>query len=154
MQKPSSPGLAVFQWKQLLRPYQLEAYRAILDSILSRRGLSFSVEIARQGGKNELSAQLEALLLLRYVDRDFDGVKCAPTFEPQGRISLRRLWSRLLEARLERIASMEAGHIVRVGHARIIFLSAEQEANVVGHTAQLLLEVRSEERRVGKECRL
>ncbi len=141
MQKQSSAGSVVFQWKQLLRPYQLEAYRAILDSVLHQRGLSFSVEIARQGGKNELSAQLEALLLVRFFHRDLDGVKCAPTFEPQGRISLRRLWSRLQQAQPEPLGSIEAGHIVRFRHARIVFLSAEPESNVVGHSAQLLLEV-------------
>jgi len=38
-------------WRQRLRPYQTEAGRAILDSVLHGRGLSFSVEIARQGGR-------------------------------------------------------------------------------------------------------
>src|SRR3972149_11166350 len=92
--------LGVGPWRQQLRPYQIEAGPAILDSVLHRRGLSFSVEIARQGGKNELSAQLEALLLVLFAGQQIDGVKCAPTFEPQGRISVRRLWSRLSEARL------------------------------------------------------
>jgi hypothetical protein len=128
-------------WRQQLRPYQVEAGRAILQSVLGREGLSFSVEIARQGGKNELSAQLEALLLTVHAGADADAVKCAPTFEPQGRISVRRLWSRLLEAGLAPVASLEAGHVVRVGRARLLVLSAEREANVVGHSAQLLLEV-------------
>ncbi len=128
-------------WKQRLRPYQIEAGRAILESVLRGRGLSFSIEMARQGGKNELSAQLEALLLTLHAGRAIDGVKCAPTFEPQGRISLRRLWSRLTEAGLASIAAIESGHIVRVGRARALFMSAEREANVVGHSAQLLLEV-------------
>ncbi len=133
--------LGMGPWKAQLRPYQVEAGRAILDSVLHRRGLSFSVEIARQGGKNELSAQLEALLLTLNLSRDVNAIKCAPTFEPQGRISLRRLWSRLLEAGLAPLASQEAGHVVRVGRARLIFLSAEAAANVVGHSAQLMLEV-------------
>jgi hypothetical protein len=141
MQKQSTFARAAFPWKQRLRPYQIEAGRAILESVLRGRGLSFSVELARQGGKNELSAQLEALLLTLHAGRDVDGVKCAPTFEPQGRISLRRLWSRLAEAGLSRIATIEAGHVVRVGRARVLFMSAEPEANVVGHSAQLLLEV-------------
>jgi hypothetical protein len=128
-------------WKQPLRPYQIEPWRAILDSVLRGRGLSFSVEMARQGGKNELSAQLEAFLLTLNADRDVDGVKCAPTFAPQSRISLRRLWSRLMEADLASGAAIEAGHIVRLGRARMFFMSAEPEANVVGHSAQLLLEV-------------
>ena len=46
-----------------LRPYQREVARAIVNSIFGRKGLTFSVEMARQGGKNELSAQLELLLL-------------------------------------------------------------------------------------------
>ena len=134
-------ALGVGPWKQQLRPYQVEAGRAILDSVVRRQGLSFSVEVARQGGKNELSAQLEALLLLLNVTEDVDAVKCSPTYQPQGRISLRRLWSRLLEAGLAPLASRESGHVLRVGRARIVFLSAEPEANVVGHSAQLLLEV-------------
>ena len=46
-----------------LRPYQQEVARAVLESIQNNCGLTFSVEIARQGGKNELSAHLELLLL-------------------------------------------------------------------------------------------
>ncbi len=134
-------AVGIGPWKQRLRPYQVEAGRAILDSVRGRKGLSFSVEVARQGGKNELSAQLEALLLILHMERDVDAVKCAPTFDPQGRISVRRLWSRLLEARLTPLASLEAGHVVRVGRARVLFMSAEPGANVVGHSAKLLLEV-------------
>ena len=37
-----------------LRPYQREVALAVLDSVFHRRGLTFSVEMARQGGKNEL----------------------------------------------------------------------------------------------------
>ena len=39
-----------------LRRYQLEIARAVFGSVLLRRGLTFTVEIARQGGKNEVSA--------------------------------------------------------------------------------------------------
>jgi len=139
MQKQSNA--ATYPWEERLRPYQAEAGRAILDSVQRGLGLSFSVEIARQGGKNELSAHIEAFLLASNCHRDLSTVKCAPTFEPQGRISLARLRSRLLEARLAPVVTVEAGHIVRVGRARVVFLSAEPAANVVGHTAQLLLEV-------------
>jgi hypothetical protein len=37
-----------------LRPYQLEPARAVLDSVVNRRGLSFSVMMARQAGKNQV----------------------------------------------------------------------------------------------------
>jgi hypothetical protein len=52
-----------------LRPYQQEVAKAVIDSIRNSKGLTFSVEIARQGGKNELSAHLEVLLLTLYMAR-------------------------------------------------------------------------------------
>ena len=124
-----------------LRPYQAEAARAITESVLSGRGLTFSVVMARQAGKNELSAQIELFLLLKHARRSVDGIKCAPTFAPQCQLSLRRLWSRIGQAGLDEISSREGGHAVRLGRARIVFLSAEPGANVVGHTASLMLEV-------------
>ncbi len=124
-----------------LRPYQCLPGRAIVDSALNRRGLTFTVVMARQAGKNELSAHLELFLLAKNARRSLDGVKCAPTFDPQARISLRRLWRRIAEAGLEPLAAREDGHAVRFGRARQLFLSAEPAANVVGHTASLLLEV-------------
>jgi hypothetical protein len=124
-----------------LRPYQAEPLRAIAESVRHRLGRPFSVEIARQGGKNELSAQLELLLLATHAGRPVDSVKAAPTFAPQARLSMRRLWQRIEQAGLAALASREAGHIVRLGRARQVFLSAEPGSNVVGHTAHLLLEV-------------
>jgi hypothetical protein len=124
----------------VLRPYQREAGRAVIASVRGQLGRSFSIEIARQGGKNELSAQIELLLLVLAASRDVDGVKCAPTFHPQLGVSMRRLWARIGQARLSGAAALR-GNTVQVGRARIVFLSAEAGANVVGHTAGLLLEV-------------
>ncbi len=124
-----------------LRSYQCLPGRAIVDSALNGRGLTFTVVMARQAGKNELSAQVELLLLARNARRPLNGVKCAPTFHPQARISLSRLWRRILQAGLDPLAAREDGHAVRFGRARQLFLSAEPAANVVGHTASLLLEV-------------
>ena len=70
-----------------LRPYQQEVALAILDSVFGKKGLNFSIEIARQGGKNELSAQLELLLLTLYITRPENLIKCSPTFKPQTVIS-------------------------------------------------------------------
>jgi phage terminase large subunit-like protein len=61
-----------------LRPYQKEIAAAILDSVFQHRGITFSVEIARQGGKNELSAQLELLLLTLFMPSSRNIIKCAP----------------------------------------------------------------------------
>jgi len=134
--RPTARGL-----RHRLRPYQVEAGRAIARSVFQRRGDSISVMMARQAGKNELSAQLELLLLVAHMAWGVDAIKCAPTFQPQARISLRRLWSRLTEAGLAPFCTREEGHVIRLGQARQVFLSAEPQANVVGHTAQLLLEV-------------
>jgi hypothetical protein len=126
----------------LLRPYQQEVARAILDSVFGRNGLTFSVEIARQGGKNELSAQLELLLLTLYMANEPQNlVKCSPTFKPQTVISLIRLKDRLNDAGFNGIWSSELGYIIRLGNARAIFLSADESANVVGNTAHILLEI-------------
>lgn len=124
-----------------LRPYQLEAGRSIVASVSGRRGLSFTVMMARQAGKNELSAQLQLHLLMQNARRSVDSVKCAPTFEPQARISMERLWARVMQAGVSEIATREEGRAVRIGAARQLFLSAEPSANVLGHTAGLLLEV-------------
>jgi hypothetical protein len=132
----AEPGIGV-----RLRPYQVEAGRAVLDSVFSGRGLTISVMMARQGGKNELSAQLEVLLLTAHFLIDADAIKCAPTFEPQARLSMRRLWTRLQEAGLGPWCQHEGPGAIRLGRARQVFLSAEPGSNVVGHTARILLEV-------------
>ncbi len=133
-----------------LRPYQREVARAVLDSVFGRKGLTFSVEIARQGGKNELSAQLELLLLTLYMAAPLNLVKCSPTFKPQTTISITRLRDRLNDAGFAGIWAAELGYIIRLGNARAIFLSADESANVVGQTAHLLLEL-DESQDVNKE---
>ena len=124
-----------------LRPYQSQVGRAIIDSVLDRCGLTITVVMARQAGKNEISAQAEAFLLGKFMRRSVDAIKCAPTLEPQGRISLSRLWTRMVQADMAQRGSLEGGQAVRFGDARQVFLSAEPSANVVGHTAGILLEV-------------
>src|SRR5688572_11701507 len=124
-----------------LRPYQRVVARAVRDSVNAGDGRTFSVMVARQGGKNELSAQLEISLLHSHANQDLDAVKCAPTFSPQAKLSLRRLWSRLHAARSLLRPALESGYIVRLGRARQVFLSAEPGANVAGHTCHTLLEV-------------
>jgi hypothetical protein len=124
-----------------LRPYQREVAMAVLESIFGGKGLTFSVEIARQGGKNELSAQLELLLLTLHMGEPKNLIKCSPTFKPQTVISMVRLKDRLNDAGFKGIWSSELGYIVRLGNARAIFLSAEESANVVGNTAHILLEI-------------
>jgi hypothetical protein len=124
-----------------LHPYQTEVAKAIVDSVLNEKGLTFCVEIARQGGKNELSARIELRLLTLSVSGSHTLVKCSPTFKPQAIISMDRLKERLNDAGYERDWTSEKGYIIRLKYARALFLSADRSANVVGHTADLLLEV-------------
>lgn len=124
-----------------LRSYQQEVARAVIASIEGNLGLTFSVEIARQGGKNELSAHLEVLLLTMFISIGGSGIKCSPTFKPQTLISMGRLKERLDEYGYGGIWGTEAGYIIRLGNARWVFLSAEEGSSVVGHTAEILLEV-------------
>lgn len=133
-----------------LRPYQREVARAVLDSVRSRAGHTFSVEIARQGGKNELSAHIELLLLTLSMASGGSIIKCSPTFKPQTVISMRRLKDRLDDYGFGGIYRTEMGYIVALGSARCVFLSAEENSNVVGHTADLLLEI-DESQDVSKE---
>ena len=122
-----------------LRPYQAEIAKAIIESVQRNRGLTFSVEIARQGGKNELSAHLEVLLLTMFMAAGGNAVKCSPTFKPQTIISINRLKERLNDFGFGGVWFTESGYMVRLGNARQIFLSADESSSVVGHTADVLL---------------
>jgi len=133
-----------------LRPYQQEVARAVVDSVRNNKGLTFSVEIARQGGKNELSAHLEVLLLTLHMAKGGSLVKCSPTFKPQTIISMQRLKERLDEFGFDGLYHTEMGYIITLGSAREIFLSAEESSSVVGHTADILLEI-DESQDVSKE---
>jgi len=133
-----------------LRPYQQEAAKAILDSVQDHKGLTFSVEIARQGGKNELSAIIELILLTLYMAKGGNAIKASPTFKPQTIISMIRLKQRLDEYGFAGIWQSEMGYIICLGEACQIFLSADQSSSVVGHTTDTLLEI-DESQDVSKE---
>ena len=137
----SSPNKTISNTLISLRPYQLEIADAVVRSVIENKGLTFSVEIARQGGKNEVSARIELTLLIIYAEQLKNCIKCAPTFKPQAVISMTRLQDKLCEFGCDGLWRSEMGHVIRVGDARVIFLSADKSANVVGNTAHLLLEV-------------
>lgn len=125
-----------------LRSYQVGPARAIVRSVIEQRGDSIVVMFPRQSGKNELQAQIETFLLLLLSVRDAELVKVSPTWKPQSLNAMRRL-ERVLDRNLltRRIWNKESGYIYRVRKARIFFLSGAPEANIVGATANYLLEV-------------
>ncbi len=125
-----------------LRAYQAQVMRAVVDSVLYKRGLSMVVMFPRQSGKNELQAQIESYLLTCLQDSEAEMVKISPTWKPQSLNAMRRL-QRVLERNVSIRGEWrkEAGYIYRVGRARIFFLSGEPHSNIVGATASALLEV-------------
>lgn len=123
-----------------LRGYQLEPAKAILDSVLHGRGLTFAVMMSRQAGKNELSGQLEAYLLNLFQRRGGQIVKASPTFKPQTINSIMRLTDRLDNDWNRGQWRRREGYMVELGKARALFFSADPSSNVVGATADVLLE--------------
>ena len=124
-----------------LRPYQAEVVRAVLDSVWRRRGLTFTVMLGRQMGKNELSAHLECYLLNLFRRRGGTIIKAAPTFRPQAVLSRLRLREVLDNPLNRRAYRLSGGYTFELGRARLALLSGAPEANVVGATANVLLEI-------------
>ena len=123
-----------------LRSYQLPIARAIIDSVLQCRGLTFAVMMSRQAGKNETAAHVEAFLLNVFRRRGGYLVKASPTFKPQTINSMLRLKA-IYDGSLLPPARRERGYMLRVGRAAAVFYSAARTANVVGATANILLEM-------------
>ncbi|NLE77150.1 MAG: hypothetical protein GX605_10435, partial [Chloroflexi bacterium] len=123
-----------------LRPYQTAPARAIARAVLQRQGARFAVLMARQAGKNELSACLEAYLLNLFARRGGVIVKAAPTYQPQLLTSQERLMARLDNPWNRGYWQVEHGRRVRLGNSAVVFLSAHPEAQTAGATADILLE--------------
>ena len=123
-----------------LRPYQRQIAAAVIDSATQGEGLSFSVMIARQGGKNEISARVEAYLLAAFAKSGGAAIKAAPTFDPQAAISISRLQQVLDRSCLGPYYS-RLGRTFHFHRARQLFFSAHPTSNVVGNTADILLEI-------------
>ncbi|HTK10271.1 MAG TPA: hypothetical protein VL485_24085 [Ktedonobacteraceae bacterium] len=146
------PRIGWFAREVLGKPlywYQELIGDAIIDSVLTGQGHTFSVMMARQMGKNQLSAVLEAYFLFCMEQGSI--IKAAPTYKPQIINSRLRLLS-LCEAPLlrERIwksfgyiigCAPEAAQVEEQRGPRIMFFSAGPESNIVGATASILLEI-------------
>ncbi|MEJ7837209.1 MAG: hypothetical protein WKF81_00210 [Thermomicrobiales bacterium] len=122
-----------------LRPYQQIPAQAILDSVINQRGHQFAIVFSRQAGKDEMLAQLTALLLLRFSQRGGTIVVAAPTLRPQAELSRDRLRDRLRGNPLTACLTSTAAGITQIGRARARFVSAAPGANARGQTADLLL---------------
>lgn len=124
-----------------LRSYQVEVARAVARSVWNKQGLTFVVIFPRQSGKNELQAQIETYIMTMLHAQDAELVKVSPTWKPQALNAMRRL-----ERVLKRNAitathwKREQGYIYQLNKTRIYFLSGSPSSNIVGQTANTLLE--------------
>ncbi|HVA23623.1 MAG TPA: hypothetical protein VMW62_04445, partial [Chloroflexota bacterium] len=89
------------------------------------------------------SAHVEAYLLFVHQFAGGTVVKAAPTFKPQlinSKMRLERVL-KYLPSDLPKQVESRFGYIIRMREAEVHFLSAEESSNVVGATADLLLEI-------------
>jgi hypothetical protein len=135
--------------KKPLYPFQETIGNAILESVLNGLGLTFTVMVSRQSGKNQTSAAIEAYLLCCMEEGTI--IKCAPTWKPQILNSRLRLLSMLENDFTRDRVYKSYGYMIDLAPLpqqrrdqigpRIMFFSAAEDAQVVGATASLLLEV-------------
>jgi hypothetical protein len=124
-----------------LRSYQQQVAKDIVKSVLQGLGMTFVVIFPRQSGKNELQAQIETYLLTLLQQEEVEMVKVSPTWKPQSLNAMRRLERVLKRGLLSQGKwKKEWGYIYRLGKKRIFFLSGNPTTNVVGATANLLLQ--------------
>jgi hypothetical protein len=125
-----------------LRNYQKAPAYAIIKSVKEHAGRSFVIMFPRQSGKNELQAQLEAYFFCLYFIMSAEMVKISPTWKPQTLNAMRRLENVLEKNTItHQLWRKESGYIFKVGTSRIYFFSGQPRSNIVGATANALLEV-------------
>ncbi len=124
-----------------LRNYQRSVLQTLVRAVLNGEGGSYAVLFPRQSGKNELQAQLEALLLAMHATRGGEIIQISPTLRPQAQIAMRRLQSVLHANPITRGRWRKNGAGLQLGNASVRFLSAAPESNIVGATASLLLSI-------------
>ncbi|MDE2933488.1 MAG: hypothetical protein OXS47_06415 [Chloroflexota bacterium] len=125
-----------------LRAYQARVLRGLLTAVAARPAAPLTVLMPRQSGKNEIAAALAACLLRANAHEGGTVVVCAPTLDPQARISADRIRAALaVTDPLVPAAgqSRSRGDTVAVGRARAVLLSASPQASVAGHTASIAL---------------
>ena len=130
-------------------PWQMEALKGLEGVICAaydkrlpvKAGVEMVLIAARQAGKNEINARLEARMLTLFKNhrRLTEIVKCAPTRQPQLLISKNRLKEVCSSAFFQQIVKPEWSewYICKAGNAKLMLLSADEGANSVGHTASL-----------------
>ena len=122
-----------------LRPYQVEAAQAVLESVLNDEGETFVWIFARQGGKDETLAALYQYLMVLFSFKDISIVSAAPTFRPQAQQAMQRLDARLSHHLVLKKSWKRWSNTFHIGAAQTIFFSGQSRASVLGATAWPLL---------------
>jgi len=149
MKRPDIGWFAANVVGKPLYPFQIEVGNAIVDSVLNNRGITFTVMMSRQSGKNQISSIVE-VYLLSYMNSG-NIIKSAPTFKPQIINSRLRLLSMLENPLTANRYWKSFGHIIGVAPTpqerrdqtgpQVMFFSASPDSSIVGATASLLLEI-------------
>ena len=123
-----------------LYPYQLQAARAVIESVRLHRGHEFLIVMSRQSGKNETISQL-LVYLLNIYSRAGGSIVYAAIGDNIGR-GLRRLEEHLDNPWNKGRWKREAQPLRRtLGKASVVFLSSHPQAHARGQTAHHLLVV-------------
>lgn len=123
-----------------MRKYQLEAAKAIINSIVNKLGLTIVIIISRQAGKDEMLANLLSYLVTLFAHREVGIVVANPTYKPQTINAIMRFENRLKANLLTKSMWKKRSDYMRmIGLATVSFLSGDKSANVVGTVASLLL---------------
>ncbi len=123
-----------------MRRYQIEPAKAIIDSILHKKGMTFVIIMSRQAGKDELLVNLLTFLCNLFAHRDVGIVVANPTYKPQTINAILRFEKRLSTNLLTKMFWSKRSDFMRmIGLCIVSFLSADATANVVGATASLAL---------------
>lgn len=123
-----------------MRPYQIEAAKAIINSITKKLGLTIVIIISRQAGKDEMLANLLCYLVTLFSHREVGIVVANPTYKPQTINAIMRFENRLKANLLTKSSWKKRSDYMRmIGQATVSFLSGDKAANVVGAVASLLL---------------
>ena len=128
-----------------LRAYQYDWAQYVLEMVREHRNETVIVEMARQSGKNQTSAHLEVSIMAQMGGRrGGEMVKAAPTRTPQI-VNSKQRFRDIAQLAGQRIPGFtpkaSEGYMYRWHNCGISFFSAAPEANVVGATASLLMEL-------------
>ena len=135
-----------------LRGPQAHVIKLVEKHVARHDGEVMSVRQARQTGKNEISAVLHRRHLWRRQNHNAAQIwiRTAPTWKPQITNSKKRLRELLALTSANTIKyplfngirlEKEEGYIWRVGNASVEFISSGPNANVVGGTANVALDM-------------